>query len=224
MQELINSAESDADEATTASSDAIGTSRVLLLVIAGISVVIGLSIIVGFVSRLLLRRLNQLSNRMRRMADGDLEDEVIISGRDEVSEMAHALEIFRRHALEVQRLNLVEKLAEELGEKNNELEQVLDELHRAQDQIVMREKLAALGEVTAGVAHEIRNPAQLREELLGGLRRIGRGAPGGAGGGRGHLDHRAAGTHSATSPPTSPRTSSASARTAPAPTPSCTTC
>ena len=158
VQELISNAQADADEATAASSDAIGTSRILLLVIAGISVVVGLSIILGFVSRLLLRRLNQLSNRMRRMADGDLEDEVVISGRDEVSEMADALEIFRRHALEVQRLNLVEKLAEELGEKNNELEQVLDELHRAQDQIVMREKLAALGEVTAGVAHEIRNP------------------------------------------------------------------
>ncbi|MDE0654157.1 MAG: ATP-binding protein [bacterium] len=158
VQELISSAQSDADDATAASSDAIGTSRILLLVIAGISVVVGLSIILGFVSRLLLRRLNQLSNRMRRMADGDLEDEVVISGRDEVSEMAHALEIFRRHALEVQRLNLVEKLAEELGDKNSELEQVLDELHKAQDQIVMREKLAALGEVTAGVAHEIRNP------------------------------------------------------------------
>jgi len=158
VQELISNAQSDADEATAASSDAIGTSRILLLVIAGISVVVGLSIILGFVSRILLRRLNQLSNRMRRMADGDLEDEVVISGRDEVSEMADALEIFRRHALEVQRLNLVEKLAEELGEKNSQLEQVLDELHRAQDQIVMREKLAALGEVTAGVAHEIRNP------------------------------------------------------------------
>ena len=158
VQELISTAQADADEATAASTDAIGTSRILLLVIAGISVVVGLSIILGFVSRVLLRRLNQLSNRMRRMADGDLEEEVVISGRDEVSEMAHALEVFRRHALEVQRLNLVEKLAEELGDKNSELEQVLDELHKAQDQIVMREKLAALGEVTAGVAHEIRNP------------------------------------------------------------------
>ena len=158
VQELIGRARSDADDATAASSDAIGTSRILLLVIAGISVVVGLSIILGFVGRVLLRRLNQLSNRMRRMADGDLEDEVVISGRDEVSEMAHALEIFRRHALEVQRLNLVEKLAEELGEKNTQLEEVLSELHKAQDQIVMREKLAALGEVTAGVAHEIRNP------------------------------------------------------------------
>ena len=102
VQELISSAQSDADDATAASSDAIGTSRILLLVIAGVSVVVGLSIILGFVSRVLLRRLNQLSNRMRRMADGDLEDEVVISGRDEVSEMADALEIFRRHALEVQ--------------------------------------------------------------------------------------------------------------------------
>ncbi|MCY4630876.1 MAG: ATP-binding protein [bacterium] len=158
VQELISTAQADADDATAASSDAIGTSRILLLVIAGISIVVGLSIILGFVSRVLLRRLSQLSNRMRRMADGDLEDEVVISGRDEVSEMADALEIFRRHALEVQRLNLVEKLAEELGDKNNELEHVLNELHKAQDQIVMREKLAALGEVTAGVAHEIRNP------------------------------------------------------------------
>ena len=158
VQELIQTAQEDSADATAASSQAIRTSRILLLVIAGISVVVGLSIILGFVSRVLLRRLNQLSHRMRRMADGDLEDEVVISGRDEVSEMADALEIFRRHALEVQRLNLVEKLAEELGDKNNELEQVLDELHRAQDQIVMREKLAALGEVTAGVAHEIRNP------------------------------------------------------------------
>jgi len=92
------------------------------------------------------------------MADGNLEGAVDVHGKDEVAEMAAALEVFRRHALEVQRLNLVEKLAEELGEKNSQLEDVLAELQRAQDQIVMREKLVALGEVTAGVAHEIRNP------------------------------------------------------------------
>ena len=52
------------------------------------------------------------------MADGDLETEVEISGRDEVAEMAGALEVFRQHALEVQRLNLVEQLANELQGKN----------------------------------------------------------------------------------------------------------
>ena len=158
VQELIAIAQEDARSATDASSQAIRTSRILLVVIAAISLVVAMSVVWGFVGHVLLRRLNQLSNRMRRMADGDLEDEVVISGRDEVTDMAAALEVFRRHALEVQRLNLVEKLAEELSEKNTQLEDVLNELHRAQDQIVMREKLAALGEVTAGVAHEIRNP------------------------------------------------------------------
>ena len=158
VQELIAIAQEDARSATDASSQAIRTSRILLVVIAAVSLVVAMSVIWGFVGHVLLRRLNQLSNRMRRMADGDLEDEVVISGRDEVTDMAAALEVFRRHALEVQRLNLVEKLAGELSEKNTQLEDVLNELHRAQDQIVMREKLAALGEVTAGVAHEIRNP------------------------------------------------------------------
>ena len=91
--------------------------------------------------------------------------------------MADALEVFRRHALEVQRLNLVEKLAEELGEKNEAIEQALSDLHEAQDQIIASQKLAELGELTAGVAHEIKNPlnfvknfAEASSELIEELR------------------------------------------------------
>ena len=130
----------------------------MLLAISAISIGGAFLIAWLYVGRVLLRRLELLSGWMLRMAGGDLESRVEIKGRDEVADMAAALEVFRRHALEVQRLNLVEKLAEEVQGKNAELERVLADLRRAQDQIVTREKLAALGELTAGVAHEIKNP------------------------------------------------------------------
>ena len=147
--------------------------------ISAISVVGALLIAWLFVGRVLLRRLGMLSDWMRRMASGDLEARVEIGGRDEVADMAAALEVFRRHALEVPRLNLVERLAQELQGKNEELEKALEDLGRAQDQIVVREKLAALGELTAGVAHEIRNPlnfvknfSEASEELIDELKEV----------------------------------------------------
>ncbi len=181
---LVSTARASAEEATQASTQAILTGRILLLAISATSVGGALLIAWLFVGRILLRRLQMLSNWMRLMAGGDLEARVEIGGRDEVADMAAALEVFRRHALEVQRLNLVEKLAEELQGKNEQLESVLADLQRAQDQIVMREKLAALGELTAGVAHEIRNPlnfvknfseasAELLDELRETLEEVG---------------------------------------------------
>ena len=73
-----------------------------------------------FVGRYLIRRLVGLATAMRSMAGGDLEVPVEVRGHDEVADMADALEVFRRHALEVQRLNLVEKLAQELDAKNRD--------------------------------------------------------------------------------------------------------
>lgn len=173
VEGLVSGLRSSTQLAAVSSAEAIRTAIQRLL---GLNLVaMAGAVLIGwlFVGRHLLRRLRNLSSTMQTMAGGNLEKEVEVEGSDEVADMAQALEVFRRHALEVQRLNLVEKLAEDLKGKNLELEGVLAELRSAQDQIVMREKLAALGELTAGVAHEIKNPlnfvknfSEVSQELL----------------------------------------------------------
>ena len=177
VDELVVSAAESAEQASQSSSQAISTGGTLLLVISVASVIAALLISWLFVGRVLLHRINLLSAKMRLMAGGQLDEEVEVIGHDELAEMAGALEVFRHNSQEALRLNLVEELNTELEGKNTELESVLVDLQTAQDQIVMREKLAALGEVTAGVAHEIRNPlnfvknfSELSEELLQEMR------------------------------------------------------
>jgi signal transduction histidine kinase len=50
------------------------------------------------------------------------------------------------------------RLLNELRQRTTELSQSLDELRTAQDRLVQTEKLASLGQLTAGIAHEIKNP------------------------------------------------------------------
>jgi signal transduction histidine kinase/putative methionine-R-sulfoxide reductase with GAF domain len=50
------------------------------------------------------------------------------------------------------------RLFDEVQAKTRELEQSLDDLRAAQDRLVQTEKLASLGQLTAGIAHEIKNP------------------------------------------------------------------
>jgi two-component system, NtrC family, sensor kinase len=49
-------------------------------------------------------------------------------------------------------------LFEQVQERTRELSKSLDDLRAAQDRLVQTEKLASLGQLTAGIAHEIKNP------------------------------------------------------------------
>jgi len=50
------------------------------------------------------------------------------------------------------------RLLNELRKRTQELSQSLDDLRTAQDRLIQTEKLASLGQLTAGIAHEIKNP------------------------------------------------------------------
>ena len=173
VESVVNDSSLAAGEMTSKAAAVTATSTRLLVAFNIVS--ISGAVLLGWllVQRRLIRRLERISNQMQEMADGNLEVAVDTKGNDEIAQLANALEVFRNNALEVQRLNLVETLANQLQEKNEELAHTNEELKRAQDQIVMQEKLAALGELTAGVAHEIKNPmnfimnfSEVSQELL----------------------------------------------------------
>ncbi len=77
-----------------------------------------------------------------------------------------------------QKANLVlQRQKEEINQKSSQLEQSLTELRATQTQLIQKEKMASLGELTAGIAHEIQNPlnfvnnfSEVSAELVGELR------------------------------------------------------
>ena len=119
-----------------------------------------LAFIIGFflVGRHFIGRLKRLSQTMLVMSQGNLEASLSLESDDEITDMGKAMEVFRRFAVEAKELNLVQKLAKEVQQKNDELQETIQQLKKAQQQIVMQEKLASLGQLTSGIAHEIKNP------------------------------------------------------------------
>ena len=182
VEMLTGGVEASAQRAADRSNTLVQVGVWFMLTVTVLTISLGLVAWKFFGERLLVR-MGRLSHATRRMSKGDLDVQVRIEGNDELTDMAGALEVFRQHAVEVQRLNLVEKLAAEVQSKNDELEDTLQNLRRTQQQVIKQEKLASLGALTAGIAHEIRNPLnfvnnfamlstelieELREELDGG--------------------------------------------------------
>jgi two-component system NtrC family sensor kinase len=126
-------------------------------------------------ARSIFRPLERMNDAIVRIDGGEIDARVGVTGsRDELGRLAgefdHLLDVLAVKRNELQRW--ANELDLKVAERTLELEQANTHLREAQRQLVMSEKLAAIGELTAGVAHEINNPIAVIQGNLDVLRDV----------------------------------------------------
>ena len=124
------------------------------LVAIGLSVLISLALLIQLlIGQFLDQPLKELIEGTNRVANEDLDFRIPVRSDDELGIFAQS---FNHMTQELKRAQL------SLTQWANRLEHMVDErtrdLQEAQQQLVRSEKLASLGKLSAGIAHEINNP------------------------------------------------------------------
>jgi len=133
-----------------------------LMSIVSIFVAILLHIIVS-------RRLGRLTHAADQLSTGKLETKLALGGTDEISQLGRSFdemaarithEFERREEAEHELRKLNETLEQRITNRTDELEKKKKELIDSQARAHQANKMAALGEMASGIAHEINSPLQ----------------------------------------------------------------
>jgi len=171
---FIDHAYEELEVATKSYQQASEVAEKLVVASIGLSVAIAIFLAI-LTSRAIAQPIQALTSVARRTTEeSNFELQATVEQDDEIGMLANA---FNQLIRAVQQLlqqqktaneqlenysqtleSQVEVRTQELSDKNTQLQQLLEELQHTQVQMVQSEKMSALGQMVAGVAHEINNP------------------------------------------------------------------
>ena len=146
--------------------DTEATSRnTFSLIFAFITVAV---IVLGYLlSTSIARPILRLRALSQAVAAGDLNQKTELNRPDEIGELAEAFDTMTQHLRE--RTDEAARLYAETVQRNTELAEINVRLQSAQQQLVQSEKLAAVGQLTAGIVHDVKNPLAVIKGLAESL-------------------------------------------------------
>ena len=171
---LIDQAYQELEVATRSYQQASKFAEKVVVASIGLSVAIAIFLAV-LTSRAIAQPIQSLTSVARRTTEEfNFELQATVEQDDEIGTLANAFnQLIRavKQLLQQQKTaneqlenysqtleSQVEVRTQELSHKNTQLQQLLEELQHTQIQMVQSEKMSALGQMVAGVAHEINNP------------------------------------------------------------------